>query len=123
MTPATPYDLALPATAYFTGPFFGAQYPVYVRGLAYARLGRHAEAAAAFQSILGHTGLVLNDPIGPAARLQLARASAASGDRAKQQRFTRISWPCGKAPTRTFRSSCKPMPNTRNWTEVGSLSP
>jgi serine/threonine protein kinase len=80
---ATPYDLAVPGTAFYVGSFFGAMYPVYVRGLAYSRLGRHREAAAEFQKILDHPGIVLNDPIGPMARLQLARASSASGDRAK----------------------------------------
>jgi serine/threonine protein kinase/tetratricopeptide (TPR) repeat protein len=80
---ATPYDLAVPGTAYFTGSFFGALYPVYVRGLAYSRMGRHREAAAEFQKILDHPGIVLNDPMGPMARLQLARALSASGDRAK----------------------------------------
>jgi tetratricopeptide (TPR) repeat protein len=81
---AAPYDLAVPGTAYFTGAsFFGALYPVYVRGLAYFRLGRHREAAAEFQKILDHPGIMLNDPIGPMARLQLARALSASGDRAK----------------------------------------
>jgi len=80
---ATPYDLAVPGTAFYAGSFFGAMYPVYVRGLAYSRLGRHREAAAEFQKILDHPGIVLNDPIGPMARLQLARASSASGDRAK----------------------------------------
>jgi eukaryotic-like serine/threonine-protein kinase len=85
MTQASePYDLAVPGTAYFTGAsFFGALYPVYVRGLAYSRMGSQREAAAEFQKILDHPGLVLNDPIGPMARLQLARALAASGDRAK----------------------------------------
>ena len=78
-----PYDLALPATAYFTGPFFGALYPVYLRGLAYARLGRHVEAAAEFQRILDHPGLVFSDPIGPMAHLQLARALSASEARAE----------------------------------------
>ena len=81
---AAPYDLAVPGTAYFTGAsFFGALYPVYVRGLAYSRMGRHREAAAEFQKILDHPGIMLNDPIGPMARLQLARALSASGDRAK----------------------------------------
>ena len=76
---AAPYDLAVPGTAYFTGAsFFGALYPVYVRGLAYSRMGRHREAAAEFQKILDHPGIVLNDPIGPMARLQLARALSAS---------------------------------------------
>jgi eukaryotic-like serine/threonine-protein kinase len=76
---AAPYDLAVPATAYLAA-FFGALYPVYVRGLAYSRMGRHREAAAEFRKILDHPGLVLNDPIGPMARLQLARALSASGD-------------------------------------------
>jgi cytochrome c-type biogenesis protein CcmH/NrfG len=46
-------------------------------------MGRHREAAAEFQKILDHPGIVLNDPIGPRARLQLARALSAAGDRAK----------------------------------------
>jgi eukaryotic-like serine/threonine-protein kinase len=80
---AAPYEVAVPGTAYFTGSsFFGAFYPVYVRGLAYSRMGRHREAAAEFQKILDHPGIMLNDPIGPMARLQLARALAGSGDRA-----------------------------------------
>ena len=78
---AAPYDLAVPGTAYFTGAsFFGALYPVYLRGLAYYRMGRHREAVAEFQRILDRPGIVLNDPIGPMARLQLARALSASGD-------------------------------------------
>jgi len=69
MTQASaPYDLAVPGTAYFTGAaFFRALYPVYVRGFAYSRMGSHREAAAEFQKILDHPGLVLNDPIGPMA--------------------------------------------------------
>ena len=80
---AAPYDFAVPGTAFYVGSFFGAMYPVYVRGLSYSRLGRHREAAAEFQKILDHPGIVLNDPIGPMARLQLARALSASGDHAK----------------------------------------
>src|ERR1700735_4901895 len=80
---AAPYDSAIPATAFYDGAFFGALYPVYVRGLAYSRLGRHREAAGEFQKILDHPGIVLNDPVGPMARLQLARALSASGDHAK----------------------------------------
>ena len=80
---AAPYDLAVPGTAFYSGAFFGAMYPVYVRGLAYSGMGRHREAAAEFQNILDHPGIMLNDPMGPMARLQLARALAASGDRAK----------------------------------------
>jgi hypothetical protein len=46
-------------------------------------LGRHREAAAEFQKILDHSGITLNDPIGPLAPLQLGRVLSASGDRAK----------------------------------------
>jgi serine/threonine protein kinase len=81
---AAPYDLAVPGTAYWAGAsFFGALYPIYVRGLAYSRLGRQRDAAEEFQKILDHPGIMLNDPMGPLARLQLARALAAEGDRAK----------------------------------------
>jgi eukaryotic-like serine/threonine-protein kinase len=80
---ATPYDLAVPGTAFYSGAFFGAMYPVYVRGVVYSRMGRHREAVAEFQKILDHPGIMLNDPLGPMARLQLARALAASGDRRK----------------------------------------
>jgi eukaryotic-like serine/threonine-protein kinase len=79
-----PYELATPGTAYFTGAaFFGSLYPVYVRGLAYSGMSRYREAATEFQKILDHPGLVLNDPIGPMARLLLARALSASGDRSE----------------------------------------
>ena len=44
------------------------------------------EAAAEFQKILDHPGIMLNDPMGPLARLQLARALSASGDREKSSR-------------------------------------
>ena len=80
---ATPYDFAVPGTAFYTGAFYGALYPVYVRGLAYSRMGRPREAAAEFQKIVDHPGIMLNDPMGPLARLQLARALSASGDRAR----------------------------------------
>jgi tetratricopeptide (TPR) repeat protein len=78
---AGPYDAALPGTAFFTAAFFGALYPVYVRGLAYARLGQPGDASREFKKILDHPGLVATDPIGPMAHLQLARALSAVGDR------------------------------------------
>ena len=59
---ASPYELALPG-AFFTAAFFGALYPVYVRGLAYARLGQLNDASAEFQKVLDHPGLVSIDPI------------------------------------------------------------
>jgi tetratricopeptide (TPR) repeat protein len=78
---AAAYDLAVPGTAHVNGAFFGALYPIYVRGLAYSGMSHYREAATEFQKILEHPGLTLNDPIGPLARLQLARALSASGDR------------------------------------------
>jgi hypothetical protein len=80
---ASMYELAIPGTAYYVGGLYGALYPVYVRGLAYTRLGRHREAATEFQKILDNPGRTLSDPVAPMARLQLARSVSASGDRAR----------------------------------------
>ena len=41
------------------------------------------EAAAEFQKILDHRGIVLNSPIGALAHLQIGRAYAIQGDTAK----------------------------------------
>ena len=60
-------------------------YPVYVRGEAYLAAHRGSEAAAEFQKILDHRGLVLNEPIGVLAHLQLGRAYAMQGDTAKSR--------------------------------------
>jgi class 3 adenylate cyclase/tetratricopeptide (TPR) repeat protein len=49
-------------------------YPTYIRGLSYLRSNRGSEAAAEFQKILAHRGIVLNNPWGPLAHLGLARA-------------------------------------------------
>lgn len=62
---------------------YGAMYPTYVRGLAYLQFDRPREAAAEFEKMLDHPGLLLADPIGPAARLQLARALRDSGEMAR----------------------------------------
>jgi eukaryotic-like serine/threonine-protein kinase len=73
---AAPYEMGdhSGASVGFSGPL----YPVYVRGLAY--LAAHQGADAEFQKILDHRGIVVADPIGAVARLQLARAFMASGD-------------------------------------------
>jgi tetratricopeptide (TPR) repeat protein/predicted Ser/Thr protein kinase len=60
-----------------------AMYPVYVRGEAYLAAHQGREAAAEFQKILDHRGLVLNEPIGALARLGLARALALETETAK----------------------------------------
>jgi DNA-binding winged helix-turn-helix (wHTH) protein/tetratricopeptide (TPR) repeat protein len=77
---AASYELGLPALWFYNWPNL---YPVYVRGEAYLAAHRGGEAAAEFQKILDHRGIVLNEPIGALAHLQLGRAYALQGDTAK----------------------------------------
>src|SRR6266446_245460 len=77
---AAPYELGEPSYSLYNWPNL---YPVYVRGEAYLAAHRGSEAAAEFQKILDHRGIVLNEPIGALARLQLGRAYAMEGDTAK----------------------------------------
>jgi serine/threonine protein kinase/Flp pilus assembly protein TadD len=51
-------------------------FPIEVRAEAYLAAHRGGEAAALFQRIIDHPGLVLNCPMGPLAHLGQARASA-----------------------------------------------
>lgn len=78
---SSPSELGAPHSSFFG--FFGALYPVYVRGSAYLAEQQGANAAREFQKILDHRGTVVSDPIGALARLQLGRAFAMSGDKAK----------------------------------------
>jgi Tfp pilus assembly protein PilF len=57
--------------------------PVYVRGEAYLAEHRGAEAAAEFQRVLDHRGIVQFAPIEALVHLQLGRAYAMSGDKDK----------------------------------------
>jgi len=83
---AAPYELG--------GVFNGALYPVFVRGEAYLAAHQGSEAAAEFQKILDHRGIVVNEPIGALAHLQIGRAYALQGDiakaRAAYQDFLRL---------------------------------
>ena len=81
---ARPYDFALPGTG-FAG-HFGGLYPAYTRGKAYLEAQQGREAAAEFQKVLDHRGIVFADPIGVLAHLQLGRAYAVSGDIAKAKK-------------------------------------
>jgi hypothetical protein len=54
-----------------------------VRGEALVAAHRYAEAVAEFQKILDHRGIAGTDPTGAVAHLQLGRAFALSGDKAK----------------------------------------
>jgi eukaryotic-like serine/threonine-protein kinase len=57
-------------------------YPIYLRGEAYLAAGQDG-AAAEFQKIIDHPGIVWNCATGALAHLQLGRAYAAAGDKAK----------------------------------------
>jgi eukaryotic-like serine/threonine-protein kinase len=76
---ASPYEMGDPLEAYT----WRALYPVYVRGEAYLAAREGSFAAAEFQKIVDHRGIVLYEPIGALANLQLGRAYAMTGDRAK----------------------------------------
>jgi DNA-binding winged helix-turn-helix (wHTH) protein/tetratricopeptide (TPR) repeat protein len=80
LEPAAAYELGLPAISFYNWP---NMYPVYVRGEAYLAAHKGSEAAAEFQKILDHRGIILNEPIGALAHLQLGRAYAMQGDTAK----------------------------------------
>jgi serine/threonine protein kinase/Flp pilus assembly protein TadD len=60
-----------------------ALYPVYLRGEAHLAARHGAAAAAEFQKIVDHPGVVVNKPIGALAHLGLGRAYALGGDNAK----------------------------------------
>jgi eukaryotic-like serine/threonine-protein kinase len=62
-----------------TIPFIGQKsclYPIYIRGQAYLAAEQGAQAAAEFQKILNHSGIVWNCWTGALARLGVARANA-----------------------------------------------
>jgi tetratricopeptide (TPR) repeat protein len=78
---AVPYELGQPRSTQ-TG-FFGALYPIYARGQAYLAARQGAEAAREFQKILDHPGIMVGDPIGVLAHLQMGRAYGMRGDTTK----------------------------------------
>jgi eukaryotic-like serine/threonine-protein kinase len=70
---ATPYELGVAARLY----------PAYVRGLVYLAAHQGSKSASEFQKILDHRGVIINEPIGALAHLQIGRAYAMQGDTAK----------------------------------------
>jgi serine/threonine protein kinase/thioredoxin-like negative regulator of GroEL len=70
---AQPYELGN------VGPLI----PVYFRAYAHLAAAQAKEAAAEFQKVLGHRGIVQNSPLGAVAHVGLARALVASGDNAR----------------------------------------
>jgi serine/threonine protein kinase/tetratricopeptide (TPR) repeat protein len=78
---ALPYELGQTT---FSGEYaWNGLYPVFVRGETYLAAQQGRQAAAEFQKILDHRGIVWNSPIGALAYLQLARAFVMQGDIAK----------------------------------------
>jgi serine/threonine protein kinase/tetratricopeptide (TPR) repeat protein len=80
LQPALPIELANVIT---TPVGVSCLYPVYVRGEAYLASRQGRAAAAEFQKILDHGGIVWNCWTGALAHLGLARAYAMQGDTAK----------------------------------------
>jgi tetratricopeptide (TPR) repeat protein len=66
---------------------FNGLYPAYIRGLAYLQLGEGRSAAAEFQKLVDHRGLVATDVIGALTHLQMARAQKMMGDKASARKW------------------------------------
>jgi len=75
---AAPYELGQPPPLQL-----GPLYPPYLRGEAYLLSRNAAAAAAEFQKLLDHRGIMINFPTGALAHLEIARAYAMTGDTAK----------------------------------------
>jgi DNA-binding winged helix-turn-helix (wHTH) protein/Flp pilus assembly protein TadD len=77
---AEPYVLGGAPPPFSSG---AALYPAYLLGEAHLANRQWGEAARDFQKLCDHRGLVWNSPLGALAWLQLGRAYAGAGDRAK----------------------------------------
>jgi tetratricopeptide (TPR) repeat protein len=76
LAPTSPHELGGNRASLSLGP-------VYFRGQAYVAAKQGTSAAAEFQKILDHPGIVTNEPIAALAHLGLGRAYALAGDKAK----------------------------------------
>jgi eukaryotic-like serine/threonine-protein kinase len=74
LEPARRYDVA------------GEFWPQYLRGQAYWKQGKGAQAAAEFQNILDHRGWYPLSPLYPLAHVGLARAATLNGEAAKARK-------------------------------------
>jgi eukaryotic-like serine/threonine-protein kinase len=77
LEPVAPYSLGVPRPL-----LLGTLYPVYMRGQTFLLLRQGNQAAAEFQKVLDHRGIVLNFLFGALAHLGLARARLLAGDTA-----------------------------------------
>jgi hypothetical protein len=75
---AAPYELGSPPPLQV-----GTLYPAYLRGQAYLLAHNGNAAAAEFQKLRDHGGIVVNFVTASVAHLQIARAFAMAGDAAK----------------------------------------
>jgi eukaryotic-like serine/threonine-protein kinase len=82
--PSKALDLPQSATPYELGDvWLGFLGPVYVRGEACLAAHQEAAAVAEFQKLIDNRGIVVNNPIGALAHLQLGRAYVLRGDKVK----------------------------------------
>jgi len=79
LQPVTPFELG------GAGTFINYVYPAYVRGQAYLLRRQGRPAAAEFQKLLDHRGVVLNFVTGALAHLEIGRAYALAGDAARSK--------------------------------------
>ena len=76
-----PYELGVQRSSIHGN--FGALYPIYARAETYLSAHQGREAAAEFQKIVDHRGIVVSDPVGALALLGLGRAYALAGGQIK----------------------------------------
>jgi eukaryotic-like serine/threonine-protein kinase len=77
---AGPLELGVPGS--WSG-FFGNLYPIYLRGMIHLANHQGSAAAAEFEKLNSRPALAFTDPVGALAQLQLGRAYALVGDKAK----------------------------------------
>jgi serine/threonine protein kinase/tetratricopeptide (TPR) repeat protein len=75
---ASAYELGQP---WVEAPVTMNLYPSYVRGEAYLEEGQGAQAAAEFQKLIEHRGVVMNSILGALTHLQMGRANVLSGNK------------------------------------------
>jgi eukaryotic-like serine/threonine-protein kinase len=81
LRPALKYDFAQEEQS------FNSLYPAYLRGLAYLQIGDGRSAAAEFQKLIDHPGIIERDVDGALTLLQMARAQKMSGDNAAARKY------------------------------------
>ena len=80
--PSRALELLAPFAIY-DASWFDLYLFAFVRGEAYLQAHRGQEAAAEFQKIIEHRGIVINEPYAAVARLELGRAYMLQGDTSK----------------------------------------